>query len=242
MPMIGCRCPVCLSSDSKNKRTRSGLILQGDEGSALLVDAPPELRLQLTREGISEIEAVILTHSHADHVMGMDDLRSVNYTLAGPVPIYARPEVLEDVRRIFRYAFLPPDQPGGGIPSFDLRDAPELLRCGGLEIELFPVLHGSLPVLAVKARRFAYLTDVSRIPDEAWPRLQGLDTLILDATRRRPHPSHFHLDLAVETAQALGARKTYLTHLSHDYDYEETNRSLPDGIELSYDGLRIEIE
>ena len=241
VPMIGCTCAVCTSSDPKNKRTRSGIVIQSSD-SAVLVDAPPELRLQLVREKISAIDAVVLTHSHADHIMGLDDVRRINELTRRPMPVYARPSVLADIRRVFDYAFVPPEQDAGGLPSYELLDAGDRLQIGDMSIELFDVLHGRLPVLAVKVNWFAYLTDVSEIPAQAREKLKGLQTLILDATRIAPHPSHLHLDQAVELAQALKPERTYLTHLAHDYDYESTNRRLPKGIELSYDGLRVEID
>lgn len=241
VPMVGCDCAVCSSDDPRNKRTRSSLLLEKNN-TRVLIDTPPELRMQLVRERIGAIDAVIITHSHADHVMGLDDLRRITELTGHAVPVYAQPPVQEDIRRIFRYAFTPPEQAGGGLPSFDLRDAPETLSIGDLILELLPVFHGRLPVLAVKCQGLAYLTDVNDIPPEAAEKLQGLDTLILDATRLAPHPSHFHLDRAVEIAMALNPGRTYLTHLSHDYDYAETNRRLPERIELSYDGLKIGLQ
>jgi phosphoribosyl 1,2-cyclic phosphate phosphodiesterase len=203
-----------------------------------LVDAPPELRLQLTREDIRTVDFMVLTHGHADHIMGLDDVRRFNEITGKPLTIYAQPRTQDLLREAFGYAFRPPDQEGGGLPSYNLKDAPEMVG----EIELFPVMHGVVEVLAVKVGGFAYLTDVSQIPAEAKPRLMGLDTLILDATRYAPHPSHLHFDAAIALAQELGPKRTYLTHLSHDYDYEQTNAALPAGIELSYDGLRIPLD
>jgi phosphoribosyl 1,2-cyclic phosphate phosphodiesterase len=202
------------------------------------VDAPPEIRLQLCREEISQLDRVLVTHSHADHVMGLDDLRRVNELTGRPVPAYAQPSVQDDLRRIFRYAFEPPKQVGGGLPRFELYDAPPLLEP---DIELFDVLHGSLPVLGVKVRGFAYLTDVSEIPPEVEPRLRDLETLIIDATRLDPHPTHLNLEGALGVIARLRPRKAYLTHLGHDYDFAEWADKLPSGTELSRDGLRIPI-
>jgi len=238
VPMIGCDCAVCLSSDPRNKRSRSSLFLSG-EGYDVLIDCPPELRLQLCREGISRIERVLVTHSHADHVMGMDDLRRINELTGQPVTIYAQPSVQEDLRRIFRYSFQPPEQVGGGLPRFEMLDAPQVLAP---DIEIFEVLHGALPVLAVRVRGFAYLTDVSLIPAGAEQRLRGLKTLIIDATRLAPHPTHLNLDGALAVIERLGPNRAYLTHLSHDYDFADWSAKLPPGVELSCDGLRISIE
>lgn len=237
VPMLGVDYPEAYLAEPKNHRNRCALLLEGPEGN-VLVDCPPELRLQLLREHVKSVEAVIVTHTHADHVMGMDDLRSFCIVGKRDMPIYTLPRYQEDIRRIFAYAFEPP-QVELELPRFDLRDAPTTLRVCGFEIELFCVLHGPWPVLALRVGDFAYVTDVGEIPPEAEARLGGLETLVLDAVRRRPHPTHFHFDKAVEVAMKLAARKTYFTHLSHDYDHHATNATLPDGIELAYDGLRI---
>ncbi len=236
VPMVACFCPVCQSPDPRNHRTRCSLLLESPE-STLLVDAPPELRLQLTREQVRKVDAVLITHSHADHVMGLDDIRRFNELMGKPMPLFAQPSVLDDIQRIFRYAFVPPSQEGGGLPSYELHPVPEILSLPGMEVKIFEVLHGRLPVLGLRVGNFAYITDVSEIPEKARRALEGVEVLVLDATREAPHPSHFHRERAVEVAQALGARQTFLTHLSHDYDYETSRRALPPGIDLCYDGL-----
>ena len=239
VPMLGVEYSEAYLSNLKNWRTRASICLLGPTGN-LLVDCAPELRLQLARERIFDIEACLITHTHADHVMGMDDLRSLYVKTRREMPIYAWPRYQADIRRIYPYAFaeMPP---GVEVPRFDLRDVPPLIDVGGMRVTTMEVEHGSIPVVAIRVNDFAYVTDVSNIPNEAWQLLQGLDTLILDAVRIRPHPNHFHFDRAIEVAQMLQAQKTYFTHLSHDYDHDETNRSLPPGIELAWDGLRFEI-
>lgn len=241
VPMVACDCAVCTSGDPRNHRTRCGILILGDEGT-LLVDAPPELRLQLVRERVRRIDAVLITHSHADHIMGLDDVRRFNELTNSPMPIYGQRRTLEDVRRVFQYAFEPPAQEGGGLPAYDLVEAGAEVCVGDIQAATFEVLHGRLPVLGLRVGDFAYLTDVSHIPERAWQELLGLGTLVMDATRRAPHPSHFHLGKAVEVAMALNPRQTYFTHLSHDYDYEDTCAELPAGIDLAYDGLRIPIQ
>ena len=239
IPTLGVTYPTGYLDNPKNHRTRPSIIVLGPTGN-LLVDCAPEMRIQVTRENIREIEAVLITHTHADHVMGMDDLRSISLRTKRDVVIYTLPRYQEDIRRIFPYAFadFPPEIE---VPRFDLRDVPEVLHVGGLDFDMFQVWHGKTPVLAFRVNDFAYVTDVSDIPPEGRAKLNGLDTLILDAVRIKPHPNHFHLAKAIEVAQQIGAKKTYFTHLSHDYDHDKTNADLPKGIELAHDRLRIPI-
>lgn len=240
VPTLGVDYPREFLANPKNHRTRPSLLLRGPEGN-LLVDCAPEMRLQLLREDVKMVAAVLITHTHADHIMGMDDLRSFCLKSKRDMRVYAGEEAQQDIRRVFDYAFR--DFPDGiEVPRFDLRPVPAVLEVGGMPVETMWVWHGPLRVVAIRLGDFAYVTDVSDIPPEVWGRLLGLRTLILDAVRYRPHPNHFHYDKAIEVAQALGARQTYFTHLSHDYDHDVTNAALPPGIELAWDGLRIDVE
>jgi len=239
IPTLGVTYPPGYLNNPKNHRMRPSILVQGPTGN-LLVDCSPEMRIQVTRENISTIEAVLITHTHADHVMGMDDLRSITLRTKRDIPIYTLPRYQEDIKRIFPYAFA--DFPTEiEVPRFDLRDVPDQLEVGGLTFHIFQVWHGKTPVLALRVNNFAYVTDVSDIPPEARAHLNHLDTLILDAVRYKPHPNHFHFEKAIEVAQEIGAKMTYFTHLSHDYDHDKTNADLPNGIELAYDRLRIPI-
>jgi phosphoribosyl 1,2-cyclic phosphate phosphodiesterase len=203
-----------------------------------LVDCAPEMRIQLLREHVYDLEATIITHTHADHIMGMDDLRSFCIVQKKPMPVYTLPRYQEDIRRIYPYAF--ETFPAGiEVPRFDLFAMPERLELAGMTIESFLVEHGPVPVIGIRVEGLAYLTDVSAISAEAENKLRGLETLILDAVRYKPHPNHFHYEAAIAAAQRIGAKKTYFTHLSHDYDHDKVNAELPEGIELAYDGLRI---
>ncbi len=226
-------------ANPKNHRSRASLLLEGPGGN-VLVDCPPEMRLQLTGAGIKSVESVIVTHAHADHVMGMDDLRSLCILEQRSIPIYTLPVHQEDIRRIYPYAFREPPL-GVAYPKFDLYDASPVLNLGGMEIRTFVVLHGKVPVIGIRVNDMAYITDVSFIPPEVEEQLQGLDVLIVDAVRRAPHPNHFHLDKAIEVGRSLGAKKVVLTHLSHDYDHDVTNAELPPGFELAFDGMKLEI-
>ena len=238
--MLGAAYPIGYFDDPRNRRNRACLCLKGPTGN-LVVDCPPELRLAAHANGVHDIEAVLITHTHADHVMGMDDLRSICMKTGRAVPVHTLRRYGEDIRRIFAYAFA--EFPKGVfVPRFDLIEVPEdpaSFEVGGLTVRTFTVEHGRVPVIGLRVNAFAYVTDVSRIPDAARRELQGLDTLVVDATRYRPHPNHFHYDEAIRTAAELGARRTILTHLSGDYDYVRTSGELPEGVELAYDGMRV---
>lgn len=240
VPMLGVSYPDSFLANPKNHRTRCSLVLHGPEGS-LLIDCAPELRIQCVRENVKMVDAVLITHTHADHVMGMDDLRSFCIVAKRDMPVYTLPQYQEDIRRIYLYAFRE-FPPGIEVPRFDLRDCPEVLEVGGMRIETFVVDHGPTPVIGIRVGDFAYLTDVSHIPEAAWEKLQGLGTLILDAVRFKPHPNHFHFDRAMEVAAELGAGMTFFTHLSHDYDHDVFEQRLPSHIRLAYDGLRISVK
>lgn len=241
VPMIGCHCPVCLSSDPRNQRTRSGVLVQAPQGN-ILIDTPPELRIQLLREKIDLVHAAIFTHGHADHIFGLDDLRLFGYYLKESVPLFCEQIVEERIRTSFDYAFTAPypNAHAGATPKLSLhRISEEPFYLLGLEIRPIRLMHGLLPVLGFRFNNVAFCTDVSQIPDESWPLLEGLDVLVLDALRDKPHPTHFSLSEAVDVAYRVRPKMTYLTHVSHQLDHAETNARLPRGIELAYDGLRI---
>jgi phosphoribosyl 1,2-cyclic phosphate phosphodiesterase len=198
------------------------------------------MRLQVTGQGITDIEAVVITHAHADHVMGMDDLRSLCMKSGEPVLVYTLPEHAENIRQIFPYAFK--DFPAGIlVPRFNLQIIPDLFEVGGMQIRSFIVDHGKTRVIGLRVNNFAYITDVSHIPPEAEALLNDLEFLVLDAVRFRPHPNHFNLEQALAVAARIGAKATYLTHLSDDYDHDKVSAQLPAGVALAYDGLRFDI-
>jgi phosphoribosyl 1,2-cyclic phosphate phosphodiesterase len=194
----------------------------------------------MARERECDIDSVLITHTHADHVMGMDDLRSISGKTGRDVPVYALPEHQDDIRRIFPYAFQE-FAPGIQVPRFSMVDIPPVLELCGMTLLCFKVWHGKTTVVAFRTGDFAYITDVSKIPEEHYSLLDGLQTLVLDAVRLRPHPNHLHYDAAVEVAQRIRAKQTFFTHLSHDYDHDEFEKTMPDGIRLAYDGQRITI-
>ena len=239
VPMLGVHYPPEFLANPKNHRTRSSCLLKGPTGN-FLIDCTPEMRIQLVREEIFSVEEILITHTHADHVMGMDDLRSFCMVEQRALNVYTLPRYQADIRRIFPYAFS--EVPTGVfVPRFDLRDAPKVLESCGLTIRIFEVQHGQVPCLGIRVNDFAYITDVNFISDEVKLQLQNLDTLVIDAVRHEPHPNHFHFEATMATIADLNPKMAYLTHLSHEYDHNTFEVNLPVNVRLAYDGLRISI-
>lgn len=236
IPMIACDCPVCTSSDPRDRRTRTSALFRCD-GCHLLVDTAPELRLQCLACGVRRVDAVLYTHAHADHVAGLDDVRIFNHLAGGPLPVYAAPDTLARVTEMFGYAFAhDPDYPSAkpnlvGVPLAGP------LEIGGRRVVPIPYAHGPTAVLGFRVGDIAYCPDCSAIPDTSRPLLAGLEVLVLDALRHRPHPTHFNLEQAVAEARRIGARRTWFTHIAHDLGHAATDARLPDGMALAYDGL-----
>lgn len=239
--MIGCGCPTCSSRDPRDQRTRCSVVL-GLPGGNLLIDTPPDLRTQLLREQIGLAHAVLYTHSHADHLFGLDDLRIVAGYLEADVPVYCERGVEEVIRRTFAYAFDPVAlaYPAGGVPRLTFRTIhTEPFEVLGARVLPMRLLHGYQPALGFRFGNLAYCTDVKSIPPESMARLEGLDVLILDCLRDEPHVTHMNVEEALEVVGRLRPRRTLFTHISHRLEHEATNRRLPAGVELAYDGLRI---
>jgi phosphoribosyl 1,2-cyclic phosphate phosphodiesterase len=239
VPMIGCDCPVCQSPDPRNHRYRCSVLLRLPEGN-LLIDTSPELRLQLLREGVRVIHAVLYTHYHADHLYGLDDLRPLARTLGGPIPLYCTAEVEGKIRAAFAYAFGPEADslPAGMVPKLVFgRIGTEPFGVLGQLVTPIPLIHAHFDVLGFRIGDVAYCTDVSQVPRESWPRLQGLRVLVLDALRFKPHPAHFGLEQALDVIRQFMPERAYLTHMSHELEHETVNRMLPANVQLAYDGL-----
>jgi phosphoribosyl 1,2-cyclic phosphate phosphodiesterase len=241
VPMIGCGCPVCCSENPRNKRTRCSVIL-GLPGGNLLIDTSPDVRQQLLREQVGIIHSVLYTHEHADHVFGLDDLRMMQFYLAGPVPLYCEPRVERRIRKSYDYAFTAEERThAGAVPQLVFHQLGlEPFEVLGAQVVPLRMRHGTkFEVLGFRFGNVAYCTDTNEIPPESMELLEGLDVLILDALRLTAHATHYSLEQAIEVARRLSPRQTYFTHMSHELEHEATNASLPPGMALAYDGLRI---
>ena len=241
VPAIGCECDVCQSDDPKNKRLRCALLVHLP-GGTLLIDTPPDLRTQLLREKVRLIHAVLYTHEHADHVFGLDDVRLFPFRLGHPMPIYCTEDVESRIRKSFDYAFSTREQTHpGSRPQLEFQridTSPfELLQTPVVPI---PMKHGPhFDVLGFRIGDFAYCTDTNLIPDASIELLQGVKTFVVGALRHKPHATHYSVEEAVVVAQKVGAAQTLLTHACHDLDHETTNQMLPDGVDLAFDGQRV---
>ncbi len=239
VPVPGCSCAVCTSGLPENSRTRCSALLSF-AGRNILIDASTDLRQQALREGITRIDAVLFTHTHADHVHGIDDLRPFNRRGEPAIAVYGSAETIATLRRRFSYIFDAGAEPGYR-PRLETREASAPFRLFGLPIEPLPLRHGSGQCLGYRIGPFAYLADCSAIPKSSWDLLGGLEALVIDALRFRPHATHFTIAQALKVAEALAPKRTLLTHLSHDVDYPRHAPDLPPGVELARDGQSLSL-
>ncbi len=244
VPVPGCQCTVCTSSHPRNQRTRPSAVIELDNGSNILIDTSPDLRSQVLRWGIKRVDAVLFTHAHADHILGLDDLRGFNFATRSSIPCYGSATTLKEIRRFYDYVFNPdPNYIGGALPQVSTHEIDEVtpFELCGLKITPFKLLHGRLPVTGFLIGNTAYATDCNFIPIESKELIRGVNTLILDGLRYEPHATHFTIPQAVAAAQELEAKMTYLIHTTHTVDYEETNSKLPPNVQLAHDGLEVSI-
>ena len=236
VPMIGCKCDVCTSADPRDKRTRPSVVISYDN-IRVLVDTTPELRLQCVANGVDRIDALVFTHGHADHIMGLDDVRRFNYVKGGPLDAWADVRTHKILDRCFGYALKEPEpQMKVFRPHLVRRVIEGPFEIGGARWTPVPLMHGDMPVLGFRVGNLAYCTDVSFIPDASFDLLQDLDVLVLDALQYKRHVTHFSVEEAIEAARRIGARQTLFTHIAHSLPHELTNRALPEGMRLAYDG------
>lgn len=240
IPMIACNCKVCTSDNPKNKRMRTS-VLVSKNGCNILIDATPELRLQCIKNKVTRLDAVLITHPHADHIFGLDDLRRFNMIQHMDIPIYGTSNTLDTIRNIFSYVFNGQPEPCGYKPRFSLNVINNDLKIAEITIVPIKAIHGDGQVTGYRFEKFAYITDASKIPNESLGKLKGLDVLVLGALRYIPHVKHFTINQALHIVEQLKPQKAYFTHMCHDIEHEEDSRKLPAGVEFAYDGLVIDI-
>jgi phosphoribosyl 1,2-cyclic phosphate phosphodiesterase len=239
VPMIGCKCEVCTSADPRDRRSRPSVVISYGT-TRVLVDTTPELRLQCIANDVDRIDAVVYTHAHADHIMGLDDVRRFNAIRGGPLDVWADAPTHAALQRCFGYAFKAPDPEQKVFrPHLEPRTIDGPFEIAGTRWTPVPLFHGEMPILGFRVGRLAYCTDVSRIPEGSFALLENLDVLVLDALQPQRHTTHFSLEEAIEAARQIGARQTFFTHIAHRMAHEATNRALLAGMQLAYDGQRV---
>jgi phosphoribosyl 1,2-cyclic phosphate phosphodiesterase len=245
VPQIGCECSVCRSTDPRDKRTRVGAVVDA-HGTRLLIDTPPELRLQLIATGVHSVDAVLFTHDHADHTHGLDDIRAISVLRGSPLPFYGPAEALAGLRQKFPYVFddsIRP-APGSSKPEGSLRalEPGVAVRIGALDVVPFAVPHGTVRVFGYRIGPLGYVTDAKSIPDDAFAALEGVKVLVLNALFHQSHPTHLSFDEAVAAARRVGAERTFLTHLTHNDAHADLEADLPAGVYPAFDGLQVMVE
>jgi len=240
VPLMACRCAICRSEDSRDKRLRSSIMITHNNQN-VVIDSGPDFRQQLLREDVLTLEGIVFTHEHKDHIAGLDDVRAYNYINNWRAQVYCTEQVAEALKREFAYAFADKKYPG--VPEIDLNTiTEEPFEVAGLPFQPIQVYHLHLPVFGYRIGRFAYITDANVISDEEIQKLQGVEVLVLNALRREKHPSHFTLEEAIALAQRIGARETWFTHISHQLGlHNDVDLELPEGMRLAYDGLKLEV-
>jgi phosphoribosyl 1,2-cyclic phosphate phosphodiesterase len=241
VPTIGCDCAVCHSSDPRDRRTRPSVLIEYDSRS-VLIDTTPDFREQAIREQIQKLDAVLYTHTHADHLLGIDDLRPLSF-LHKPnrLPLYAHPDAAAFIQNMFRYIF-DSNYKFGGLPQVEMRPLVGTLELFGAQFEPITLIHGDATIYGFRFGSAAYLTDHSEIPEASMEKLKGLDVLFLDALRYKPHPTHSTVENSLRIVERLKPQRAFFTHICHDLPHVETNASLPENVKLSYDGMKLEFE
>lgn len=242
VPVIGCACAVCTSADPRDNRLRPSIYVEVPDRARILVDTSADLRQQALRAGITRVDCVLITHAHADHVMGLDEIRRFNWMQGAPIPFYANEEAWDTLFRTFYYVFDGVERLGGGVPKIDVRRVDGPIDFGGVHIVPIPIWHGRLPILGFRFGNFAYLTDCNRIPEASFALLEGVELLVMDALRDTAHQTHFTVAEAIEAVQRVAPRQAWLTHMGHELSHAGTNARLPRGVELAYDGLVVDID
>jgi phosphoribosyl 1,2-cyclic phosphate phosphodiesterase len=241
VPTLGCDCAVCHSSDPHDRRTRPSVLIEFG-GKFVLIDSTPDFYTQAIRESVSRIDAVFYTHTHADHILGIDDLRPLSYRLKPEkLPLYARPDAAAFLRRMFAYIF-DADYKYGSLPQLELRPIDGPVDVFGVQFDPVILIHGETQIYGYRFGSAAYLTDHSEIPESSFHQLEGLDVLFLDALRHKPHPTHSTVKNSLEIVDRLKPKRAFFTHICHDLPHEATNATLPRHVRLAYDGMKLEFE
>lgn len=240
VPTIGCTCAVCHSIDPLDRRTRPSVMIEYAD-KVVLIDTTPDFRQQAIRENITRVDAVLYTHTHADHILGIDDLRPLSYHRSSKIPLYARPEAADFIRNMFRYIF-DADYKFGGLAQVELKPVNAAFDLFGTNVQPVPVIHGDTEIYGFRLGSMAYLTDFSTVPESSLSMLNDLDVLFLDALRYKPHPTHSTVERSLGIAEKVGAKRVFFTHICHDLPHQETNAQLPPQVRLAYDGMKLEFE
>ncbi|HIE91116.1 MAG TPA: MBL fold metallo-hydrolase [Methylophilaceae bacterium] len=240
-PVIGCQCATCTSGNPRNKRTRCSSIITLDSGENILIDTGPDLRLQVLREGITNVDAVLYTHTHADHLHGIDDLRGFCQANRKQIPLYTYKEAVAHIKEKFGYTLREPCD-FWDLPVLSINEVEAPFKLLGITVTPIPIMHGRMPIFAYRIGNVAYMTDVSAIPASSMLLLEGLDLLLIDCLRVKEHPTHVNIEQSLDYIGQLNVKQSVLIHMTHDLEYETLTKILPNNVSVGYDGMKIQVD